>query len=178
MRAALSCIAILLSLPASADSNIGRLGKITQDLDERGLTPAHVTIEYSLTDNCDIAGLRVTENSHPDVLGPEVVAEVVRVMIGPFSGAAPSDELVQFSMDRESPPKKLAMTTRMISWNTSDGHSYVVCQFYSDGELESARLIDGHGHQYHKKIKDRMIGEALSEMGPKTIRASFESEDQ
>jgi hypothetical protein len=178
MRAILSCIAILLSFPASADSNIGKLGKITQDLDERGLTPAHITIEYSLTDDCDLTSLRVIENSHPDVLGPEVVNEVVRVMIGPFSGAAPSDELIQFSTDGESPPKMLSMTTRMISWNSDDGHRYVVCQFYSNGELESGRLIDGHGLQYDKKIKDRIIGQALSAMEPKTMRASFVSEDE
>ena len=112
------------------------------------------------------------------MLGPEVVEEVVRVMIGPFSGSAPSDELIQFSTDSESPPKKLSMTTRMISWNTTDGHRYVVCRFYSDGELESARLIDGHGHQYNKKIEDRIIDQPLSEMGQKTMRASFESEDE
>jgi ubiquinone biosynthesis protein len=54
----------------------------------------------------------------------------------------------------------------------------VVCRFYIDGELESARLIDGHGPQYDKKIEDRIIGQPLSELEPKTIRASFESEDQ
>jgi hypothetical protein len=178
MRAAFSCLAILLSLPVNADSNIGKLGKITQDLDERGLTPAHVTIEYSLTDDCGLAGLRVIENSHPDVLGSEVVDEIVKVMIGPFSGSTPPDELIQFSTDKASPPKKLSMTTRMINWNTRDGHRYIVCRFYTDGELESARLIDGHGHQYDKKIKDQTIGQPLSEMEPKTIRASFESEDQ
>lgn len=178
MRAALLCSAILLSLHVSANSNIGKLGKITQDLDERGLTPAHLIIEYSLTDNCGLAGLHVVENSHPGVLGSEVVAEVVKVMIGPFSGSTPSDEVIQFSADTESPPKKLSMTTSMISWNTSDGHRYVVCRFYNDGELESARLIDGHGPQYDKKIGDRIIGQPLSELEPKTIRASFESEDQ
>ena len=168
MRAAISCLAILLSLPVSADSNIGRLGQITQELVERGLTPAHVSIEYSLTDDCGLAGLRIVENSHPDVLGAEVVDEVVKVMIGPFSGSAPSDELIQFSTDTESPPKRLSMTTRMISWSTSDGHRYVVCRFYVDGELESTRLIDGHGQQYEGKIKDRIIDQP---------RASFESED-
>lgn len=178
MRAALSCLALLLSLPVSADSNIGKLGKITQDLDERGLTPAHVTIEYSLTDSCGLAGLRVVENSHPDVLGPEVVEEVVNVMIGPFSGSTLSDELIQFSTITESPPKKLSMATRMIRWNTTDGHRYVVCRFYFDGELESARLTDGHGNQYDKKVKDRSIGQPLSELEPERMRASFESEDQ
>ena len=102
MRAILSCCAILLSVNASADSNIGKLGKIVEDLNERGLTPAHVTIEYSLTNDCSLTGLRVIENSHPDALGPEVVDEVVRVMIGPFSGATPADELIQLSADGES----------------------------------------------------------------------------
>lgn len=153
MRAVLSFCAILLSLPASADSNIGKLGKISQDLIERGLTPAYITVEYSLTDECSLTGLLVIENSNPDVLGSEVVDEVVKVMIGPFSGATHSDELIQFSTDGESPPKKLSMTKRRISWNTNDGHRYVVCRFYSDGELESARLIDGHGQQYDKKIE-------------------------
>jgi len=177
MRAILSSCAILLSLPASADSYIGKLGEISLDLIERGLTPAHVTIEYSLTDDCSLAGLRVIENSHPDVLGPNIVDEVVRVMIGPFSGSTPSDELIQFSMDGELAPKKLSMTTRLIGWITNDGYRYVVCRFYSDGELESARLIDGHGHQYDKKIEDRIIGQDLSKLGPNTIRASFVSED-
>ena len=178
MRAAISCLAILLAFPASADSNIGKLGKTTQALVERGLTPAHVTIEYSLTDDCSVAGLRVVENSHPDVLGPEVVDEVVKVMIGPYSGSPPSDELIGFSAEAESPPKKLSMTTRMITWNTSDGHRFVVCRFYADGELESTWLTDGHGHQYDRRIRDRVIGQPLSEMGPKTIRTSFTSEDQ
>ena len=129
-----------------------------------------------MSDDCDLAGLRVVENSHPDVLGPEVVDEVVKVMIGPFTGSTPSDELIQFSTDAESPPKKLSMTTRMIGWNTTDGYRYVVCRFYSDGELESVRQIDGHGHQYDKKINDRIIDEPLSEMEPRTIRASFESD--
>ena len=70
------------------------------------------------------------------------------------------------------------MTTRTISWNTSDGHRYVVCRFYFDGELESARLIDGHGNQYDKKIKDLIVDQPLSELEPKRMRASFESEDQ
>ncbi len=178
MRAAVSCMAILLSLPVSADSNIGKLSKITQDLDERGLTPAHVTIEYSLTDDCDLAGVRVVENSHPDVLGPDVTHEVIKTMIGPFTGSTPSDELIQFSTDAESPAKKLSMTTRTIGWNTTDGYRYIVCRFYSDGELESVWQTDGHGHQYGKKTNDRMIDQPLSEMEPRTFRASFESEDQ
>jgi hypothetical protein len=178
MRAALSCVAIFVALPVSADSNIGKLGQINEDLVERGLTPAHVTIEYSLTDNCGLNGLHVVENSHPGVLGPEVVEEVVKVMIGPFSGSTPSGELIQFSTGTESPPKKLSMTTRMFSWNTSDGHRYVVCRFFFDGELESVRLIDGEGNQYEKKIKDRIIDHPLSELEPKRMRASFESEDQ
>ena len=178
MRAVLSFCAILLSLPASADSNIGKLGKISHDLVERGLTPAHITIEYSLTDECGLTRLSVVENSNPDVLGSDVVDEVVNVMIGPFPGTTPSDQLIRYSTDGESPPMKLSMKTRMISWNTEDGHRYVVCRFYSDGGLESARHIDGHGPQYKQKIQDRVIEQALSEMEAKTIRASFASEDE
>ncbi len=177
MRAFLLLCATLLAFPANADSNIGKLSKITQDLAERGLTPAHITVEYSLTDNCRLTGLRVLENSHPDVLGPEVVDKVVRVMIGPFSGSMPSDELMRFSTDGESPPRKLSMTTRTITWNSNEGHRYIVCRFFSDGELKSARLIDGHGPQYDKKIKDRIVGQPLSELEPNTMRASFVSED-
>lgn len=178
MRAILSCVLILLSPPASADSNIDKLGKIAQELDEGGLTPAHVTIGYSLTDDCGLTGLRVIENSHPEVLGSAVVDEVVRVLIGPYSGAAPSDKLIQFSTDGESSPKKLSTSTKTISWITNDGHRYLVCRFYSNGELESVRLTDGHGHQYDKKINDRIIDQALSEMEPKTMRASFRSKEE
>ena len=179
MRAILSCCAISLAMSASANSYIsyiGKLGKITEDLIERGLTPAHITIEYSLTDDCNLAGLRVTENSHPNALGTEVVDEVVSVMIGPFSGVA--DELIKLPLDGESAPEKLSMTTRMIGWSTEDGHRYVVCRFYSDGELESARLTDGHAPHYEKKIGDRIVNQALSELQTKTIRASFVSGDE
>jgi hypothetical protein len=175
MRAIFSCFAISLAMSASASSNIGKLGKITEDLIERGLTPAHITIEYSLTDDCNLTGLRIIENSHPDALGHEVVDEVVRVKIGPFSGV--SDELIKLPLDGESAAKKLSMTTRMISWSSEDGHRYVVCRFYADGVLESARLIDGHGAKYEEKIEDRTVNQALSELQTKTIRASFVSED-
>ncbi len=177
MRASLSHLAFLLSLPAVAESELGKLRNIVLDLDERGLLPAYITIEYSLTDDCNFADLRVIENSHPDTLGPYVVDEIVSVMIGPFSGSTPSDELLQFSMDGESRPRALSTTTRMFSWATDDGYTYVVCQFYSDGELESARLTDGHGPEYDKKIDDETIGEALSEMGPRTIVVSFMPEE-
>ena len=80
--------------------------------------------------------------------------------------------------ETDKQPMTTAEKKLMEGWNTSDGHRYVVCRFYNDGELESARLIDGHGPQYDKKIRDRIIGQPLSELEPKTVRASFESEDQ
>lgn len=162
---------------ASADSNIGELSQISQDLNERGLTPAHVTIEYSLTDDCGLTGLHVIDNSNPAALDSEVVEKLVKVMIGPFSGVTHPDELIKFATDSESPPLNMSMTSRTISWNTDDGHRYVQCRFYMNGELESARHIDGHGNQYKEKIQDRIIDQRLSELGVNTMRASFVSED-
>ena len=177
MRVLLSFFAFLLSIPAIADSETGKLGEIVLDLGERGLLPAYITIEYSLTDDCNFADLRVTENSDPDALGPVVVDEIISVMIGPFSSSMPSDELLQFSTDGGSRPKALSTTTRTFSWTTNDGYRYVVCRFYSDGELESARLTDGHGPQYDMKVDYMTIGQALSEMEPRTISVSFMPEE-
>ena len=178
MRVSISCLALLLSLPAIAEPELVKLGKIVQELDERGLLPAYITIEYSLTDDCDFADLRVTKNSHPDVLGPDAVDEIVSEMIGPFSDFASADELLQFSSDNEFRPNLSSSTTRLFSWTTDDGHRYVVCRFYSNGELESARLTDGHGPQFGKKIDDLTIGGALSEMGPREIDVAFMPEDR
>lgn len=175
VRAVFSCSVISVALCASANSSIGKLGKITERLVERGLTPAHITIEYALTDGCNITGLRVTENSHPDALGPETVDEVVSVMIGPFS--AISDELIELSLDDEPAVKKLSTTTRTFSWRGDDGHRYLVCGFYADGSLQSARLTDGRGARHREKIEDRIVDQALSELPARTIRASFVSED-
>ena len=176
MRAILLCWAIVFAALASANSYTGRLGKISLELIERGLTPAHITIEYSLSDECSLDDLRVTENSNPDALGPEVVNEVVREMIGPFLGH--TDELIELSMDGESAPRSLSMITTTISWNTEDGHRLVVCKFYSNGELRSVRLTDGHGPEYEKKIEDRIVNQALSELGTKSLRVVFESGEE
>lgn len=176
MRAALACFTVLLSLPVGAGSNTGTLGKISEDLDKRGLTPAHVTLEYSLTDNCGLADLRIVDNSHADVLDQGVVNEIVRAVIGPFPASTPSEELIRFTAETESTAEKLSMTTRMISWNTNNGYRYVVCRFFMNGQLESARLTDGHGYLFDRKIRDQLIDQPLSELGPKTMRASFEPE--
>ena len=173
MRAESFFCAILFPFSVNSGSYTGELSEITQDLLERGLTPAYITIEYSLSDDCGLAGLRVVENSNPEALNSEVVEKVVSKVIGPFSWALHPNELVTLTTDIGSPLVDLSMRTKTISWNTEDGYRYVQCRFFTNGELASAWQTDGHGYQFIDKIKDRRVDRQLSKLGANTIKVSF-----
>ena len=178
MRAESFFCALLLSFSVNAASYIGELSDITQELLERGLTPAYMTIEYSLSDDCGLTDLRVVENLNPEALNSEIIEKVVSKVIGPFSGALHPNELVTLTTDTGSPPRTLSRSTKTISWNTEDGYRYVECRFFTNGKLASAWQIDGHGYQFKDKIQDRRIDHQLSELGPNTMRVSFVADDE
>ncbi len=168
MRTIFLCIAISLPMCVSADSYIDKAAK---ELQERGLTYVRVTIEYSLTDDCNLENVHVVENMQPDVITPNVVEAIVSTYIGPFPGT--NDEMIQPPSADDLTRKTLAMTTRMFWWKNDQGQTHIVCRFYSDGELESARLGNRSRNQWGE---DQLLEQALSKMQAETITLHFDSE--
>jgi hypothetical protein len=127
-----------------------------------GLTHASIVIDYSLTDECDVGPVRIRRSSSKRFFDPGTVSQLVQEAIGPFEVAEAT--------------RTSSMTKRKIAWNTSVGHSYLVCRFYADGSLASATLV-GSGDGFTKTVQDRSVTIRLSTLGTNEIRFSFRMEN-
>lgn len=128
-----------------------------------GIESAHVILEYSLTDDCDLAPVLVLENTSEEIFDAEAIDQIVRTAIGPFE-----------STDNDLPESRAgsSVTNRAFNWNTNLGHDYIVCEFYPDGSFASARYIEGHSPS-SKSVEDRPVARKLSELGTRTQKMVF-----
>lgn len=128
-----------------------------------GIESAHVILEYSLTDDCDLAPVLVLENTSEEIFDTEAIAQIVRTLIGPFA-----------STDNDFPESRSgnSVTNRVFNWNTNLGHDYIVCQFYPDGRFASARYAnDNSSPSTH--VEDRPVARRLSELGTRIQKMVF-----
>lgn len=135
-----------------------------------GIESAHVILEYSLTDDCDLAPVLVLESTSEEVFDTEAIAQIVRSVIGPFESARndPRDS----GRPGDSVTNQLSMIHRVFNWNTNLGHEYIVCQFYPDGSFASARYSAGDSAPA-KSVEDRPVARRLSELGTRTQKMVF-----
>ena len=138
-----------------------------------GIESAHLEIEYSLTDNCDLGVTRVIENSNPDVFDSQAVSDIIETVIGPFTST--NTAILSLEFDSDTTGKTLSMTKRTFSWDTDLGHRYIVCNFLASGAFESAIYSDGHLPP-SKKSEDRPVARRLSELGTRVWKIEFDLE--
>lgn len=134
-----------------------------------GIESAHVLLEYSLTDDCDLAPVLVLENTSEEIFDTEAIWQIVRTVIGPFEST--DNDLIE-SESGDSIGSKLSTTNRAFNWNTNLGHNYIVCQFYPDGRFASARYADDHSSP-STPVEDRPVARRLSELGTRTQKMVF-----
>ncbi len=128
-----------------------------------GIESAHVILEYSLTDDCDLAPVLVLENTSEEIFDAEAIGQIVRTVIGPFA-----------STDNGLPESRsgYSVTNRVFNWNTNLGHDYIVCQFDPDGRFASARYADDQSSP-STPVEDRPVARRLSELGTRTQKMVF-----
>ncbi|MDH3614541.1 MAG: hypothetical protein OES10_14835 [Gammaproteobacteria bacterium] len=139
-----------------------------------GIESAHVILEYSLTDECDLDPVLVLESTSEEIFDPEAISHIVRTVIGPFDST--SNDLLNSDLLADSAAKRLSMTNRAFNWSTDLGHNYIVCEFYSDGSFASAKYTDGYSPP-SKSVEDRPVARRLSELGTRTHKMVFTLEE-
>ena len=135
-----------------------------------GIESAHVILEYSLTDDCDLAPVLVLESTSDEIFDTAAIGQIVRTSVGPFESTG--DDLPDPVLLNDSVANQLSMTNRAFNWNTNLGHDFIVCQFYEDGSFASARYTDGQPPP-SKSVVDRPVARRLSELGTRTQKMVF-----
>ncbi len=174
MRPILFLFPSLLSVAATADSSSQGTPDWVQRAMDLGLRSAYVVLEYSLTDDCDLGPVRVTESSSSEVFDAAAIGEIIRSTIGPFE--IKDGDTSESELSPVGAYERLLMTNRMFSWNTDLGHQYLACKFSSDGRFASAYYTDGRTPR-EKTVENRPVARRLSQLGTRTHKLVFEAED-
>ena len=141
---------------------------------ELGIESAHGILEYSLTDECDLDQVQVTENTAEDVFDAAAVVQITRSIIGPFKTT--NSEIVSSGLSALEAQERFSMTNRSFNWNTDLGHQLIVCRFFSDGRFADAYYTDGH-EPPAKTVENRPVARRLSQLGTRSQKVVFQAED-
>ena len=171
VRIALGTVIGSMILLNSAQSQIS---KWTDRAVELGITSAHVVIEYSLTDDCNLAPIRIVENSSEVIFDAATIAEVIGELVGPFEFV--NRRLLRPELEPSEEGAKLSMSGRKFRWDTDLGHSYIACRFYATGALADAVYIDGR-IAVHQTVENRPVARKLSNLGTRTQTVRIEIDE-
>jgi hypothetical protein len=174
MRVATFVFLTFLCSAAGGDSLQGQEPPWVQRAENLGIKSAHLILEYSLADTCELGPIKVIERSHDELFDTDAIDQIVKSIIGPFDTT--NRELIVPGFTSESEVKTFSMTNRMINWSTDLGHNFVLCQFDSDGKVANAKYTDGYLPP-SKIIEDRPVARRLSLLGTRTQEVRFRVED-
>lgn len=174
MRVVAFGVAIFFGAAIAADSVPGVAQNWSERLASLGLTSAHVVIEYSLTDDCEIGSVRALKASSRAVFDSQTIDGIVKTAIGPFETV--NHELIASGQTSGNNSRPLSMNKRSFSWRTSVGHTQLVCLFYADGGLASATL-KGSDRPAANSVRERPVAVRLSTLGTSTTKFTFKLGD-
>ncbi len=170
MRAAISTSILLLTVSVSTTSLSRQVSDWMQRAETLGITSAHVILEYSLTDDCELKPVRIVENSSEKVFTAAAIESIVKSVIGPFE--AWNRQLIDPLDPTAEKPENLAMVKRSFAWRTASGHSLIVCTFFADGRLDQAEFVLPNTPPAHTVPSER-ISQRLSDLPAKMRKVTF-----
>lgn len=154
MRMAAVLVGVILQFHAAGAAAFDSMSKLlAHRAAGAGLATAHLVFEYALSDDCELARVRVLENSAQDILDGDAIDAVVAHFVGPFRGAH-----------------------RTVYWPTDLGHHYIRCEFDASGSFAHATLSSGQD-RLPGPVPERRIALRLSTLGTRTRTVIFSFRD-
>ena len=139
----------------------------------QGVSSVDVTLRYSLSDDCYVRNLELLENTHPEIIYPNQIANIASRILGPFESSA--RQLEPVISDSDIRIEYVKTIQRSIVWRTPEGHSWIVCYLNSSGELERAIHSDGH-RPPAEVAPDTPVNKSLSLLGTNEVTITFSIE--